>query len=87
MSLYGGRGHDVRRRSGSAGCQQQAAVVAGYSWERNSLQAHIYLACGMVPSGLLRYAGKTTVEFKSVEEKKAFARLVHPLRLGSHHPC
>ncbi len=86
MSLYGGRGHDVRRRTGSAGSQRQVAVVAGFAWEQNSLQAQVYLACGMVPSGLLRYAGKTRITFESAEDKKAFARRVQPLKLGSHHP-
>lgn len=86
MSLYGGRGHDVRRRGGSAGGQHQLAVVAGYQWESKALQAHVYLACGMVPSGLLRYAGRTTIEFSTEAEKRAFARQMHAMRLAAHHP-
>jgi hypothetical protein len=86
MSLYGSRGHDVRRRMHPTGCQHQLAVVAGYAWRPNSLQADIFLACGTMPSGLLRYSGKTVLEFKDVSERRAFAKQVQSLRLAQRHP-
>ena len=86
MSLYGSRGHDVRRRMRHTGSQHQLAVVAGYAWKSNSLEADIYLACGTMPSGLLRYSGKTVLEFKSESERRAFAKQVHAMRLDRRHP-
>ena len=86
MSLYGSRGHDVRRRMHHAGSQHQLAVVAGYAWKSNSLQADIYLACGTMPSGLLRYSGKAVLEFKNEAERRAFANKVHSIRLDRRHP-
>lgn len=84
MNLYREAGHEPHRRRGQ-GTQHQLAVVAGYSWEANSLRAHVYLACGMLPSGMLRYSGRTTVTFANREEKQAFARRMHVLRVGTHH--
>jgi len=86
MSLYGSRGHDVHHRMRHAGVQHQLAVVAGYAWKANSLQADIFLACGTMPSGLLRYSGKVVLEFRSEAERRAFAKRVHSLRLERRHP-
>ena len=86
MSLYGSRGHDVRRRMRQTGGQHQLAVVAGYAWKPNSLQADIFLACGTMPSGLLRYSGKTVLEFKNEAERQAFAKQVQAMRLARRHP-
>ena len=86
MSLYGSKSHDVRCRMRHAGGRHQLAVVAGYAWTPNSLKADIYLACGMMPSGLLRYSGKTVLEFKNQAERRAFAKKVHAMRLERRHP-
>ena len=85
MTIFGGRGHDVRSRRHRT-TQDQLAVVAGYSWNRGHPSALIYLACGTMPSGLLRYAGRAEVQFASLEEKRAFGRRVADIRVKAHHP-
>jgi hypothetical protein len=86
VSLHGGsRSHDIRRRM-SGGYQQQLAVVAGYSWKPHSGEAFVYLACGMMPSGLLRYSGKTVISFSNDAERHEFAVKVHAMRLARRHP-
>lgn len=66
--------------------QQQLAVVAGYAWNRGQLSAQVYLACGTMPSGLLRYAGRAELVFASMKEKRVFARRVAEIRITEHHP-
>jgi hypothetical protein len=86
MSLYGSRSHDIRRRTGGGHSQHQLAVVAGYSWKPHAPQAYVYLACGTMPSGLLRYSGKTVISFSSDLERHDFALKVHSMRLATRHP-
>jgi len=86
MSAHPNRGQSVRRRIRHVGGQHQLAVVAGYSWKPHTLQVYIYLACGTMPSGLLRYSGKTILQFSSEAERRAFARRVQAIRLPRRHP-
>ncbi len=65
--------------------QRQLAVVAGYSWEPNSLRVQLYLACGTLPSGRLRYSGRTALDLGTTAAKREFAARVRPLRAGAHH--
>ncbi len=83
MITFGRREHGIgARRHGE---HNQLAVVAGYAWKGLD-SVWLYLACGTLPSGLLRYAGRTELRFSSCTQKRTFCQRVLRIRAVRHHP-